>query len=107
MPSAKRPEPELWARLKPLAREKRAEPTEAEDRLWQALRRRGAGSKFRRQHTIDRFSVDFYCAGARLVVEVDGPIHEFTRADDAIRQEHLKSLGLRVLRFKNEEVLKS
>jgi len=98
--------PDLWARLKPLARQKRRRPTPAEEALWQRLRRRhSANLKFRRQHTIDRFIADFYCAEARLVVEVDGPIHEYTPEEDAIRQEFLESLGLRVIRFTNNKVL--
>ncbi len=60
--------------------------------------------KFRRQHAIERFIVDFYCPEAGLIVEVDGPVHEYTAAEDAIRQEYLESLGLRVLRFDNDKV---
>ena len=86
----------------------RREPTRAEDRLWQRLRNRQAsGLKFRRQHAIGRFIVDFYCAEARLVVEVDGAVHEDTADEDAARQEFLESRGLRVLRFSNDEVSKS
>jgi very-short-patch-repair endonuclease len=50
-------------------------------------------------------SVDFYCNEARLVVEVDGEIHDYTQQEDAIRQEFLESLGLQVVRFRNEDVL--
>jgi very-short-patch-repair endonuclease len=53
------------------------------------------------------YIVDFYCVQARLVVEVDGPIHERTVEADQIRQEYLEQLGLRVLRFTNEQVLES
>lgn len=63
------------------------------------------GYKFRRQHAIERFIVDFYCHDAGLVIEVDGPIHQYTAEEDAIRQELLESQGLRVLRFSNEQVL--
>jgi very-short-patch-repair endonuclease len=98
--------PELWEKLKPLAREKRRSPTPAEDRLWQRLRNRQIeGLKFRRQHPIDRFIVDFYCVEAALVIEVDGPIHEYSPEQDAVRQEFLESLGLWVLRFTNERVM--
>jgi very-short-patch-repair endonuclease len=97
---------ELWAALKPLAREMRQDPTPAEKALWEQVRdRKVAGAKFRRQHTIDRFIVDFYCAEARLVIEVDGDIHQYTQEEDAIRQEFLESTGLRVLRFSNQQVL--
>jgi very-short-patch-repair endonuclease len=97
---------ELWEKLKPLARQMRREPTFAEDRLWEKLRNRRLGDyKFRRQHPIDRFIVDFYCAAAHLVIEVDGEIHEYTQEEDALRQAFIESLGLRVLRFTNGEVL--
>lgn len=82
----------------------RADPTPAENHLWQRLRRKSLGVKFRRQQVIDRFIVDFYCAEARLIIEVDGIIHEYTQAEDAIRQAFLESLGFRVLRFTNGEV---
>lgn len=96
----------LWDRLKPLARQKRCQPTPTEAILWERLRsRRTAGAKFRRQHAIERFIVDFYCADHALVIEVDGGIHDYTVEEDAIRQEYLESLGLRVLRFRNEEIL--
>jgi very-short-patch-repair endonuclease len=98
--------PELWAKLKPLAREMRHEATPAEDVLWEAIRNRKVnGAKFRRQHVIERFIVDFYCAEARLIIEVDGPIHDYTPEEDAIRQEFLEAQGFRVLRFKNDDVM--
>jgi very-short-patch-repair endonuclease len=97
--------PHLWEKLKPLAREMRRHPTLAEDKLWQRLRKHKLlGFKFRRQHAIDRFIVDFYCSKARLVVEVKGPIHQYTQEQDAIRQEFLESPGFHVLRFTNDEV---
>ena len=86
----------------------RRNPTPAEDLLWQRLRdRRLAGFKFRRQHSVDRFIVDFYCPQTRLVVELDGPIHEQSREHDAVRQEFLETRGLRVLRFQNGQVMES
>ena len=99
------PPPHLWERLKPLARQMRREPTPAEARLWQRLRRRQVrGVKFRRQVVLGRFIVDFCSFEVRLVVEVDGPIHEYTGEQDALRQEFLEVLGFRVLRFTNREV---
>ena len=97
-----------WAQLKPRARAMRKEPTPAEDVLWQRLRRKQVGGfRFRRQAPIDRFIVDFYCAEARLVIEVDGSIHdEPEQADyDADRQVYLESKGIRVLRFSNGDVI--
>ncbi len=97
--------PTLWHKIKPLARQMRKEPTPAESILWQQLRRKQFGVKFRRQHSIRPFIVDFYCPAAKLIIEVDGSSHDYTVEEDAVRQEYLESLGLRVIRFKNEEVL--
>ncbi len=84
----------------------RHDPTPAEDCLWQALRNRQLlGRKFRRQHAIDRFIVDFYDAEDRLIIEVDGPIHQFTPQQDASRQSFLKSQGYRILRLANDDIL--
>ena len=97
---------EVWDKIKPFARQMRQEPTPAEAALWQQLRRKNLGGyKFRRQHPIDRFIVDFFCREARLVIEVDGAIHEYTAEEDALRTEFLESHGLRVMRFTNEAVL--
>ncbi|MBF8264634.1 MAG: orotidine 5'-phosphate decarboxylase [Dehalococcoidia bacterium] len=96
----------LWEGLKPIARQMRKEPTEAEDLLWQRIRNQKLSEfKFRRQHSIERFIVDFYCSQAKLVVEIDGPIHQYQQEEDEIRQTYLESQDLRVLRFSNDEVL--
>ena len=87
--------PWTWERLRDSARHNRSRPTDAEDLLWSALRRRPGGFKFRRQYAIDRFIVDFYCVKAQLVIEVDGPIHEYKRESDSVREEHLKTRGLK------------
>jgi very-short-patch-repair endonuclease len=99
--------PALWEKLKPLARQMRHAPTPAEAALWQKLRHHALNNKqFRRQHVIDRFIVDFYCASAKLVVEVDGSIHDYTVAEDAIRQQFLEEVhGLTFLHFSNSDVL--
>jgi very-short-patch-repair endonuclease len=90
------------------AREMRREPTEPERRLWQKVRRKQLdGYKFRRQHPIGRFILDFYCHEARLVVELDGESHAFQEEYDAARTEWLKAQGLRVLRFPNQVVMKN
>ncbi len=87
------------------ARELRQRMTPAEQRLWQVLRRKGlAGRKFRRQHPLGPFIADFYCAPARLVVEIDGPIHQDRKEQDQARAAYLQELGYRVLRFSNDEV---
>jgi very-short-patch-repair endonuclease len=83
----------------------RQNQTPAESKLWTALRKQQvAGLKFRRQHAIDGYIVDFYCHEMRLVIEVDGPTHAATVEEDAIRQEAIQSQGITVLRFKNDEI---
>ena len=82
------------------ARRMREEPTDSEGLLWSALRdRRLAGRKFRRQHPVGRFVLDFYCHEERLAVEVDGAIHEFQRQADNERRQILESMGIRFLRL--------
>ena len=85
----------------------RKQMTPAERALWQRLRRNQLdGWHFRRQHPVGGFIVDFFCAKAKLVIEVDGPIHEKQRAYDAERTQLLESLkDYRVIRFTNDEVL--
>ena len=88
------------------ARELRKEMTPAERVLWGRLRNRQLkGLKFRRQHPLGRFIVDFCCAEHRLIVEVDGGVHRDQRAYDEARTEVLQAYGYRVLRFPNEAVL--
>ncbi len=100
------PSPDLWHNLKPLARQMRKEPTAAEAKLWQRLRKsQFRDVKFRRQFAIERFIVDFCAPGIRLIIEVDGPTHEYTQAEDAIRQAYLESVGFTVMRFANLDVL--
>ena len=100
-----RPPSRLSKPLRQQARRFRTDQTPAEQILWSHLRKRQLkGYKFRRQHVIGRFVVDFYCAEASLVVELDGGIHHTTRERDAARQAYLKSLGLRVVRVANRDV---
>jgi len=90
------------------ARELRQRMTPAETALWARLRKRQlAGLKFRRQHPIERFIVDFYCPSARLIVEVDGKIHDYQKRQDAARDAFLTQRGYRILRFRNESVLQN
>src|SRR5690606_4513164 len=81
------------------------EATEAEDKLWQAIRGHATGGRIRRQHIIDNFIVDFVSLPKQLVIEIDGDIHDLTKDEDAARTEVLKELGFEVIRFTNEEVL--
>jgi len=88
------------------ARRLRQQLTLAETILWAALKGRQLnGLKFRCQHPVGRFIVDFYCPSRKLVIEIDGGSHVQQKAYDQARTEHLESFGYRVLRFQNEEVL--
>ncbi|WP_414575883.1 endonuclease domain-containing protein [Anabaena sp. CCY 9402-a] len=88
------------------AKEFRRQMTPAEKILWQHLcGNRLHGLHFRRQQIIDGFIADFYCHAARLVIEVDGKIHEQQAEYDAERDKVLSARGLRLLRIKNEEVV--
>lgn len=82
----------------------------AEYILWQQLRRKQiAGLTFRRQVSIGKYVVDFYCSARRLAIEVDGETHIGTEAEayDAERQKYLENLGIQVLRFWNTDVYKN
>ena len=80
--------------------------TPAEERLWNSLRdRRLRGLKFRAQHPLGRFVLDFYCASARLVIEVDGSVHDQQTERDDARTSVLEAHGLHVVRFHNEEIV--
>jgi len=93
--------------LQTAARAMRRQPTAAEDHLWQALRNNALGVRFRRQHPVGRFILDFWCPEARLVVEVDGCIHDTQQERDAARTEVLESFNYHEIRFRNEEVLQN
>jgi len=97
--------PEVFA----LARELRKEMTPAEKKLWGELRQKQLnGYRFRRQHPIGRYIVDFYCYSANLVIEIDGMKHNspIQKKYDDERTCELEEIGLMVLRFTNKEVLK-
>jgi len=89
------------------ARSLRQQGADAEARLWHLLRaRRLGGFKFRRQHPIPPYVIDFYCAEQRLAVELDGGQHLDTAARDSQRDAFLHAQGIRVLRFWNDAVFK-
>ena len=91
------------------ARELRNRTTEAEQKLWSLLRNRQLkGKKFRRQHAIANYVSDFYCNESKLVIELDGSFHTEaeTKEYDKSRTNLLNELGITVLRFWNEEVIK-
>jgi len=83
----------------------RAAPTVSERKLWTRLRKKQVGGfKFRRQHIIHTFIIDFYCPAAKLVIEVDGDIHLGSKEYDEERDKFLQALGYNVLRIRNMQV---
>jgi very-short-patch-repair endonuclease len=93
--------------LRDRAREMRANPTAAERRLWSMLRdRRLPSFKFKRQHVIAPYIVDFICLQRRLIIEADGGQHVESLADRR-RDAYLRDRGFRVLRFWNNDVLEN
>jgi very-short-patch-repair endonuclease len=92
----------------PVARKLRRNQTDAERKLWFRLRdRRLSGLKFRRQFPIDRFVVDFFCADAHLIIELDGGQHAVRTDADARRTQVLEAKGYLVLRFWNNDVMRN
>ena len=90
------------------AEELRKHMTKAELILWEELRNKKLlGLKFRRQHPISRFIADFYRHKHKLVIELDGEIHlkNDVAINDKKREDEIKSLGITVLRFKNNEII--
>jgi len=87
-------------------RELRKDQTKAEEILWWYLRNRKMGVKFKRQHGVGGYIADFYCAEKKIIIELDGGIHNSDEAkqNDAVRDKYFKELGYTILRFKNEEV---
>jgi leucyl-tRNA synthetase len=87
------------------AKEMRANPTPAESFLWEQLKSKKLDIKFRQQHLIDDFIVDFVCLTKLLIIEVDGKIHESQIEKDLERTKILENKGYKVIRFTNEEVI--
>ena len=100
-------DPMMYEVLKGRAEEMRKNPTEAESVLWNALKANSMGVKFRQQHIIEDFIVDFYCNEYKVTIEVDGKYHDtFTQTkSDNERTARLIELGYTELRFTNEEIL--
>ena len=94
----------LFETLYPVAVKMRKEPTDVERILWQELRANKLGVKFRRQHLIDQFIVDFYCVELGLVFEVDGGIHLNQGDRDKERELILRGQGCTMIRFTNKAV---
>jgi very-short-patch-repair endonuclease len=94
--------------LEEIRRQLRKDSTPAETFMWQQLRgSKLNGLKFKRQHSIGNYIVDFYCASLRLIIEADGSVHNSSdqKEKDKFRDENLKDMGFTILRFPNEEIL--
>ncbi|HHT9120402.1 MAG TPA: endonuclease domain-containing protein [Candidatus Hypogeohydataceae bacterium YC41] len=97
-------------RLKGCSRELRTNMTDAERLLWSKVRRKQPdGYQFYRQKIIGNYIVDFYCPQANLIIEVDGGQHysDEGKRKDTLRDDYMASLGLKVLRFSDKEVLEN
>ena len=96
--------------LKPIRQKLRNGATKAEQVLWHYLQgRQLSGRKFRRQHSIGLFVLDFYCPSERLAIELDGEVHDSiqAKAHDEERQKAIETLDIKLLRFRNEAVLQT
>ena len=99
---------EIWSKLKPHARRMRKNPTHAENLLWNEIKNKKLnGIKFRRQHAVEYFIVDFYTRDFNLIIEVDGDVHNEKEEEDKSRQAFLEGSDFKVIRFSNEEILNS
>lgn len=88
-----------------LARQMRCNLTPSEKIMWQHLRNKKIeGNRFRSQHPIYRYILDFYCPCKSLAIEIDGDIHKLRKDYDEYRDEYLQSVGIKTLRFENSEV---
>ena len=103
-------DPAFYGLLRQYALQMRETPTEAEDILWNALKTKQLNNyKFRRQHIIDRYIADFVCLKQKLIIEVDGLIHQLpeNKESDEQRTRRLHAVGFHVIRFTNKEVLQN
>ena len=86
------------------AKEMRSHPTKAEEILWNALKGDKLGYHFRQQHVIEYFIADFVCLNKKIIIEVDGEVHDFQQERDKERDEILIDQGFNILRFSNKEI---
>ena len=100
-------DPYYYKNLKDFAAKQKSNPTVAERILWERLRGRKEGFKFRRQHIIDKYIADLVCLQKGVIIEIDGNIHQLPEVieNDEVRTSRLKDLGFDVLRFSNQEIL--
>jgi PncC family amidohydrolase len=103
-------DPTVYGLLKKFVAEHRSNPTEAEKVLWDILKgRKLSGYKFRRQHIINSYIADFVCLSKRLIIEIDGLIHQLpeNKISDGERTSELNRLGYEVIHFTNEQILQN
>ena len=98
--------PDSYSTTKQYAKENRSQMTDAENLLWYHIRQGKLGVRFRRQHIIGDYIVDFICLKQNLIIEIDGGYHQETtqQTEDKTRQNWLESMGYKVLRFTNEDI---
>jgi cyclase len=99
----------FYGAVKPIfqrAEELRKNPTHEEQLLWERLKANKLGIRFKRQHPIWMYIADFYCHELKLVIEVDGSIHQVKEIMeyDIVREEDISSFGIKVIRFRNSEI---
>ncbi len=82
----------------------RKNPTKPEELLWFGLRKNNLNYKFRRQHGIGKYIVDFYCHKLKLIIEVDGSDHDYKYDEDMVRQQELEKQEYKILRYRNQQV---
>jgi imidazole glycerol-phosphate synthase subunit HisF len=88
------------------AEELRKNPTAAKNLLWQYLKANQTGVRFKRQHPIWMYIADFYCHELKLVIEIDGSVHDLKEVKDrdVIREEDIRLFGIKVIRFSNNDI---
>jgi very-short-patch-repair endonuclease len=98
----------LWYNpaLKSLARQLRLNSTKAEIMLWKYIKGKVLGCEFHRQKPVDEYILDFYCDELKLAIEIDGYTHDYNYEKDLARQAKLERLGIKVIRFSDEDVRK-
>ncbi len=107
--------PRLIEIAKIFSRDLRKNSTASEKKFWELVRNNKINNKFYRQYAIffdyegkETFYIaDFYCRSKKLVIEIDGKIHNYQKGRDALRTHIINSLGIRVIRYKNEEIDKN
>lgn len=86
-------------------RDLRTKSTPAENLLWNKLRRKSLGWKFKRQFSIDNYVVDFYCPDKKLAIELDGNVHKYRKEYDEYRTKYINAFGIKEIRFRNDEII--